>query len=268
MKVPIQDKMPELDLAIEAALTAGREIMRIYRTDFSSGTKADDSPITEADLASNRIIRDILARSGHYILSEEDADSADRLKETVLWIVDPLDGTSDFIDRTGEFTVMVALVRDGRPVIGVINWPDGGELFVAQRGGGAFRLSEGEWRGIAVSPVTELGSCRIVGSRHHLSRLERDLIGKMGIGEFVSVGSSLKACNVGSGKADAYFTLTNKMNEWDSAASSCIVTEAGGRITDMCGNEITYNGGDVRHQNGILISNGGLHEKILRAVLD
>ncbi|MDX1533976.1 MAG: inositol monophosphatase family protein, partial [Nitrosopumilaceae archaeon] len=103
--IPIKDKMPELDLALEAAVKAGDAIMKIYQTDFSSDTKDDDSPITEADIASNNIINEILEKSGHYILSEEDADDKTRLNENTLWIVDPLDGTSDFIDKTGEFTV-------------------------------------------------------------------------------------------------------------------------------------------------------------------
>ena len=123
--IPIQDKMPELDLAIEAAAKAGDAIMKIYATNFESKTKTDDSPITEADLASNRIIKEILVKSGHYILSEEDVDDKTRLDKKIVWIVDPLDGTSDFIDRTGEFTVMIALVWDKKPVLGVINWPDG-----------------------------------------------------------------------------------------------------------------------------------------------
>ena len=260
--IPIQDKMPELDLAIEAATKAGDAIMKVYTTNFESKTKDDDSPITEADLASNRIIKEVLAKSGHCILSEEDADDKTRLGEKTLWIVDPLDGTSDFIDRTGEFTVMIALVWDKEPVLGVINWPDGKKMFVAQKGRGAFRFSDGVWEKISVSSTSDLKRCRAVGSRHHLSDKEKVLIEKLEIPEFTSVGSSLKVCKISSGEADVYFTYTNKMSEWDSAASNCIVTEAGGKMTDMKGYEITYNNKDVKHQDGIFVTNGILHEKI------
>ena len=262
--LPISDKIPELDLAIEAATKAGKAIMEIYQTNFESKTKEDNSPITEADLASNRIIKEILEKSGHYILSEEDADDESRLNEKTVWVVDPLDGTSDFIDRTGEFTVMIALVWDGKPILGVINWPDGEKLYVAQKGKGAFQLSNDVWKKISVSTTTDLKSSKAVGSRHHLSDKEKALIEKLGIPEFTSIGSSLKVCKISSGEADEYFTYTNKMSEWDSAASNCIVTEAGGKMTDMLGNSITYNNKDVKHQNGILVSNGILHEKILQ----
>ena len=261
--IPIQDKMPELDLAIEAATKAGNAIMEVYTTNFESKTKADNSPITEADLVSNRIIKEILAKSGHYILSEEDVDDKIRLNEKTVWIVDPLDGTSDFIDRTGEFTIMIALVWDKKPVLGVINWPDGKKMFVAQKGRGAFRLSNSFWEKISVSSTSDLKKCRAVGSRHHLSDKEKALIEKLEIPEFTNIGSSLKVCKISSGEADVYFTYTNKMSEWDSAASNCIVTEAGGKMTDMKGYEITYNNKDIKHQDGIFVTNGILHEKVL-----
>lgn len=260
---PIKETMPELDLAIEASLKAGKAIMKIYQTDFQSDTKEDDSPITEADLVSNKIIKEILGKSGHYILSEEDADDDERLEQKTLWIVDPLDGTSDFIDKTGEFTVMISLIWDKKPVLGVINWPDGKKIFAAQKGKGAFRLANGNWEKITVSNTLELKSSKAVGSRHHLSDKEEMLIKKLEIPEFSSIGSSLKVCKISAGEADVYFTFTNKMSEWDTAASYCIVNEAGGTMTDIQGNEITYNNKDVKHQNGILVTNGKLHQKII-----
>ena len=157
---------------------------------------------------------------------------------------------------------MIALVWDGKPILGVINWPDGGKLFVAQKGKGAFRLSNDKWEKISVSATSDVKSSKAVGSRHHLSDKEKAVIEKLGIPEFTSIGSSLKVCKISSGEADMYFTYTNKMSEWDSAASNCIVTEAGGKMTDTKGDEITYNNKDVKHQNGIFVSNGILHEEI------
>mgnify|MGYP003337214596 CR=1 FL=1 len=222
-----------------------------------------DSPITEADLKSNEIIKEILTQTKHKILSEEDTDDQSRLSEEIIWIVDPLDGTSDFIDKTGEFTVMIALVKNKKPILGVIGWPTEKTLFAAQEGKGAFRYSNGEWKKISVTPTQELPKCRTVGSRHHLSDKEKSFIKKLGIEDFTSIGSSLKVGKIASGEAEAYITTTNKMKEWDSAASHCIISEAGGKMTDMSGNEISYNNKEVHHQNGILVTNGIIHQTIV-----
>ena len=261
--IPISGKIPELDIAIEAASKAGEAILEIYQQEFESQQKQDDSPITEADLKSNDIIKKILSKTEHKILSEEDKDDLSRLSEEMVWIVDPLDGTSDFIDKTGEFTVMIALIKNKKPILGVIGWPTEKTFFVAQKGSGAFRYSDEQWNKISVTKISELPKCRVVGSRHHLSDKERSFIKQLGIEDFTSIGSSLKVGKISSGEAEAYITTTNKMKEWDSAASYCIVTEAGGTMTDMLGNEITYNNEDVFHQNGILVTNGLIHNKIV-----
>ena len=250
-------------MAISASVEAGDSILEIYGRRFKMGKKSDDSPVTEADLKSNEIIKKSLSITPHMILSEEDKDDERRLQEEAVWIVDPLDGTSDFIDKTGEFTVMIALVKNKKPVLGVINWPAGGTVFAAQHGRGAFRYSGGEWKKITVTDISDLAECRAVGSRHHLSERERAFIKKLGIEKFASVGSSLKVGKISSGEAEAYITTTNKMKEWDSAASYCIISEAGGRMTDMLGHDISYNNKVVSHQNGILVTNGLIHDKIV-----
>jgi 3'(2'), 5'-bisphosphate nucleotidase len=261
--IPILDKFPELDVALQAVSEAGNAILEIYGEKYETSIKQDDSPITEADLKSNEIIKKILAKTNHQILSEEDKDDQTRLSEEIIWIVDPLDGTSDFIDKTGEFTVMIALVKNKEPILGVIGWPTEKTIFAAQKGKGAFRYSENGWIKISVTEISELSQCRAVGSRHHLSDKEKMFIEKLGIKNFTSIGSSLKVGKISSGEAEAYITTTNKMKEWDSAASYCIISEAGGRMTDMLGNDITYNNEIVNHQNGILVTNGLIHNKIL-----
>ena len=256
--------MPELDVAIEAVYEAGNSILEIYEGKYETFTKSDDSPITEADLKSNEIIKTILSKTNHRILSEEDKDDQRRLSEETIWIVDPLDGTSDFIDKTGEFTIMIALIKNKKPIIGVIGWPTEKTIFAAQKDGGAFRFSKGKWEEISVTKVSELSKCKAVGSRHHLSEKEKMFIKKLGIKKFTSIGSSLKVGKISSGEADAYITTTNKMKEWDSAASYCLIYEAGGKMTDMSGNDITYNNKIVNHQNGILVTNGLIHDKIVK----
>ena len=262
--IPISNKIPELDLAIKAAQEAGNTILKIYEKDFKTFTKTDNSPVTDADLQSNKIIKEILSVTKHSILSEEDVDDKNRLSNDMVWIIDPLDGTSDFIDKTGEFTVMIALVENGKPILGVIAWPTEKTLFVAQKNCGAFRYSDKKWEKISVTKISELPKCRTIGSRHHLSDKEKDFIEKIGIKDFTSIGSSLKVGKISSGQAEVYITTTNKMKEWDTAASHCIISEAGGKMTDMLGNELTYNNENVYHQNGILVTNGLIHEKILR----
>lgn len=262
-KIPISNRLPELDVAIDSAVQAGETILTIYNGKFESETKSDDSPITIADVKSNEIIKSILSKIDHMILSEEDKDDRNRLDEKTIWIVDPLDGTSDFIDKTGEFTIMISLVKNGKPELGVIGWPTGNTIFAAQKGNGAFRYKNGSWEKISVSNTSDLSKCRIVGSRHHLSDKEKNFIKKLGITDFTSIGSSLKVAKISSGEAEAYITTTNKMKEWDSAASYCIIHEAGGKMTDMNGNDLVYNKEDVYHKNGILVTNGKIHEKIV-----
>lgn len=142
--IPISDKIPELDIAIKAAIEAGKAILEIYQKDYKTSTKNDNSPITDADLKSNEVIKKILSQTKHWILSEEDKDDLRRLSQETIWIVDPLDGTSDFIDKTGEFTVMISLIKNKKPILGVIGWPTGKTLFAAQKGSGAFKFSNEE----------------------------------------------------------------------------------------------------------------------------
>lgn len=252
-----------LELAINAAVAAGNSILKLYGKKLSVNTKSDDSPVTEADLQSNKILKKFLSNT-HMILSEEDADDKRRFEEEFVWIVDPLDGTLDFINKTGEFTVMVALVQNKKPILGVINWPVGGVIFTAWHKKGAFKYSGTNWERISVTNRTELTECRAVGSRHHLSEIEKKLIKQLGIKQFASVGSSLKAGRISSGEAEAYIATTNKMKEWDSAASYCIINEAGGKMTDMLGNDLSYNNESVSHYNGILATNGLIHDKIVQ----
>jgi 3'(2'), 5'-bisphosphate nucleotidase len=261
--IPISDKIPELKIAIEAVIEAGNAILEIYQKDYKTSTKNDDSPITDADLKSNEVIKNILSQTKHWILSEEDKDDLGRLSQETIWIIDPLDGTSDFIDKTGEFTVMISLIKNKKPILGVIGWPTEKTLFVAQKDSGAFKFSNEKWEKISVTKISEVSKCRTVGSRHHLSDKEKSFIKKLGIEDFTSIGSSLKVGKISSGEAEAYITTTNKMKEWDSAASYCIISEAGGKMTDMLGNDITYNNKDVYHQNGILVTNGLVHNKIV-----
>ncbi len=261
--IPIQNLLPEAKLAIEAAILAGKEVMSVYDKDFSSTLKNDNEPLTEADIKSNDIILKTISSSGHPILSEESVDDKKRLDFKKIWIVDPLDGTSDFIKKTGEFTIMISLVEDHIPILGIIYWPTESTLYLAQKGQGAFKSVNNTWSEISVSNVSEIEKCRAVGSRYHISEAEENLIKRLNISQFTSKGSSLKAADISSGNAELYFTTTNKIKQWDTCASYCLITEAGGKMTDMHGNDLKYNTEKLNHENGLLVSNGLIHDKVI-----
>ncbi|HXV66202.1 MAG TPA: 3'(2'),5'-bisphosphate nucleotidase CysQ [Nitrosopumilaceae archaeon] len=259
----MKSSLPEFEIALKAAVKAGNEIIKVYSSDFASTTKKDNSPITIADLKSNKIIKEILSETGITILSEEDLDDKKRLDEKKVWIIDPLDGTTDFIKRTGEFTVMISLAEAGKPLLGVIYWPTENTVFAAQRKCGAWMFANNSWKQIFVSKISDLRKCRGVGSRYHISDIDKNLLEKLYLRDFTSVGSSLKVAKISSGDAEVYFTTTDKIKEWDTCASYSIISEAGGKMTDMYGKDLSYNNKEVHHKNGILVTNSLVHNEII-----
>ena len=262
-RLPFKKNLQETKLAINAVIEAGKAVMEIYEQDFSVELKQDRSPLTQADIKSNEIIQRIISVSGYPILSEESVDDKERLNCEKIWIVDPLDGTSDFVSRTGEFTIMVALIEHNQPILGVVYCPTNKTLFVAQKNGGAYNLGNGQCLKLSISNVAELERCRAVVSRHHLSDHDRQFLMKIKIDKSTQLGSSLKVMDICSAKAELYFATTNNMKQWDTCASCCIIKEAGGKMTDMLGSELKYNIDTLNHQNGILVTNGLIHNKII-----
>ena len=263
-EMPISNMASELDIALRATVKASKTVLDIYRRGPKKAEKKDDgSPVTEADLASHQILTRELSQSRHPILSEEQVTTTGMYTSNTIWIVDPLDGTSHFVNKTGEFTIMVSLVKNGTPTLGVILWPLGDTVFIAQKGKGAFRYSKGGWSSITVTKTATLSECRMVGSKHHLTEKEISFVKKLDVSNFVSIGSSLKVGLISSGEAEAYVTTTDKMKVWDTAASHCIITEAGGKMTDVFGNKLVYDG-DICHHYGILATNGTVHEQIVK----
>ena len=259
MKIPF-DARSELLAAIEAALHAGKAVLDVYHTDFNVLNDDKKFPVTKADTESHSVISSALSSLGYPIISEEGEIHISDGK--TVWIVDPLDGTSDFVSKTGEFTIMIALVEKHVPVLGVIYWPVKNELFVAQEGKGAYMFVGGKWSQLHVSSVSELHKTRLLASRHHLSEDEKKFIGTLEL-SFDSRGSSLKAMEIARGKADLYFTF-GALRQWDTCASTCILTEAGGQVSDLFGKPLMYNTAEIRHMNGVLMSNGKVHAEIVR----
>tara|TARA_Y100001936_G_C15899329_1_gene572392 strand:+ start:85 stop:906 length:822 start_codon:yes stop_codon:yes gene_type:complete len=263
---PFNSSLPELGRILEGIVRAGEKVIEIYETDFSTEKKEDDSPITQADIESNQILKQVLTETGITILSEEEKDDKNRLFEEKVWIVDPLDGTTDFVNRTGEFTIMVGLVENHKSILGMIYWPTKKKMYLAESKKGAYCYDDGKWQKIDVSMISELQNCQALVSRHHLSEKEKKLLDEMEISVVTGMGSSLKVTEIASGNAEVFVTTTNKMKQWDTCASNCIISEAGGKMTDLFGNEFSYNTEEVHHENGILATNGSIHQDALDAI--
>jgi len=222
---------------------AGTAIMDIYKRDFAVETKADQSPLTEADQAANDIIVAGLKTlpGGIPILTEEAVDAfsgAD--SEGRYWLVDPLDGTKEFIKRNGEFTVNIALIEQGRPIIGVVYAPALETTYLGGEGLGAFKTKPGEARqAITVSQHQAPGPWKVVSSRSHASPETLEWLNQLGGYELIPMGSSLKICLVAEGAAHLYPRL-GPTCLWDTAAAHAIVNAAGGAIKTPEGKTLSY----------------------------
>jgi 3'(2'), 5'-bisphosphate nucleotidase len=236
-----------LEVALKAALEAGKAILEIYNSgNFDVTIKGDDSPLTRADLASHEVIVSHLEPTNIPILSEEGRGIpfSERRDWEQLWIVDPIDGTKEFIKRNGEFTVNIALVQKGLPVLGVIFVPATGELYYADQKSGAFKLEkvvtmEDVVRDRSTAQKLPLDPGRrpftVVASRSHMSIETEEYVEKMrqehGEVALISKGSSLKLCMVAEGKADCYPRFAPTM-EWDTAAGQAICMSANFDVLD------------------------------------
>src|ERR1700692_4897512 len=231
------------DALMPIVARAGDAIMRIYDSGFTVQRKEDDSPLTLADLESQRVIMEGLTEvtPDIPILSEESAQAPwdERKTWRELWVVDPLDGTREFVKRNGQFTVNIALVREHEPVLGVVAAPALGLLYWGASGAGAFSHHRGAAEGpLKVSPP---GSpWRWVASRSHASAETAGYLTRVGPHAMTGIGSSLKFCLVAEGKADLYPRF-GPTSEWDTAAGQAILEAAGGRVTRLDGHRLRYN---------------------------
>lgn len=233
-----------LDRLVGMACRAGGAILEIYAGEFSVDFKEDKSPLTQADLASHRVIRDGLAQLTPRtpLLSEESADIPFEERSTwpEYWLVDPLDGTREFINRNGEFTVNIALIQGQRPVLGVVQVPVKGQTYYGAAGLGAWRR-DGDSQAVAISTRRPAAATPVVvGSRSHANPKLEQCLAALGGHELVSMGSSLKFCLVAEGSADLYPRL-GPTSEWDTAAAQAVVEAAGGAVVGLEGEPLPYN---------------------------
>lgn len=242
---------PQLDAVLGIAVAAGAEILDVYNSAEQPDVtiKEDNSPLTDADRRAHRlIVRQLQALDPDTpILSEEsDAVTAEeRLGWRRFWLVDPLDGTKEFVKRNGEFTVNIALIDNGLPVLGVVHVPVSGDSYLGKAGQGAWKQgADGAVTAIHAARVGSNPTLRVVASRSHRGELVDALItelqDKYGTVEVVSMGSSLKICLLAEGKADLYPRLA-PTSEWDTAAAHAVLAAAGGEITDTGFLPLRYN---------------------------
>ncbi len=245
-----------LGIALDAIITAGKAVMEIYLNSYKIEIKKDNSPLTYADLKSNDIITSYLAKTSIPLISEESSTVAYEKRRTWdrFWIVDPLDGTKEFIQKNGEFTINIALVENQKPVVGVVFAPATGTLYFSSLNEGAFKIildskKDYDCEEIILKsvPVKTIKNKKLVvaASRSHLNLKTIDFVENLKVKypgtKVINKGSSLKFCLVAEGFASIYPRFGRTM-EWDSAAGHAIINEAGGKIiTPDNGNELIYN---------------------------
>ena len=241
MTLKLDQLCPEV---ITIAEQASKKILAIYNTEFDVTSKEDNTPLTEADMAAHHTIIENLSRltPNIPILSEESVDiSFDKRKQwQMYWLVDPLDGTREFVKRNGEFTVNIALIDDHKPVLGVIHTPVSGVCYYANNQDGAFKRMPDETPVKITTRAKPQDHTLVAGSRSHRGSSLKEFLEKIGNHEIISMGSSLKSCLVAEGRVDIYPRL-GPTSEWDTAAAQCIVENAGGLILDLNMQPLRYN---------------------------
>ncbi|GIK72975.1 MAG: hypothetical protein BroJett021_19630 [Chloroflexota bacterium] len=271
----VEQQIETLDLTkeLEFASRLAREAATIVNTFYIGSSevryKSGDEPVTEADRSANQhiVTRLSAAFPEDGILSEESKDDFVRLQKSRVWIVDPLDGTKEFIARNGEFSIMIGLAVEGKPVLGVIQQPATGLLYAGAIGQGAFMYEDGERIDLAVSDCGVIRDMILVSSRSHRQQIVDRIRAQLNITrERVSGSVGLKVGLITRQLADLYIHPSPGCKEWDLCAPQALLEAAGGRITDCWGNPICYNRRDVRAHNGLIATNGVLHDQVVEVV--
>jgi 3'(2'), 5'-bisphosphate nucleotidase len=251
-----------LEVAKAAVREAGAAIMELYG-DSKYTTKKDGTPVTEADKIANEVLFKHLTKTQIPILSEE-SDGMSLPYPQRLWVIDPIDGTSGFIKHEGDFTVMIGLLHDGRPIIGVVYTPVTGNMYYAENGLGAF-VENGGTRTKLVTSQTSTAPLRFVCSKTHFTPFKEKVSEKLGAMKLPCGGMGTKVVQIAENTGDFTFTRAN-LGEWDVCAPTAILEEAGGRVTDVHGMPIQFGNENHTIQHGVIFSNGICHEKIVVAI--
>lgn len=248
----------ELEMMIKAAKEAEKKILEIYKTEFPVEIKSDNSPVTAADKAADKMIVEILSKEfpEYGFLTEESTDTKERLSKKAIFIVDPVDGTKEFVSKNGEFTTNIALAVNHEAVVGVINIPTWGVTYYAIKGQGAYVLNkDGTSKRIHVSDKLE--DLTVLKSRSFLNEKEVALIEKHSdrIKHQETRGAALKFCKIAEGEAEISYRMSSSTKEWDVAAGDVILTEAGGIMVKPDLTKYAYNREDPYNREGYMLAN-------------
>jgi 3'(2'), 5'-bisphosphate nucleotidase len=254
----------ELARAIELGRAAGAEVARMQRGALDVEMKSGNEPVTVADRRASELIVAGLAETfpDDPIISEELPPAPGALGAPRFWLVDPIDGTKDFIRGEDGYSVMIGLVCDGRPVVGVVYQPSVDRLFFGTPAG-AVMDDRGERRALAVSPVASAADVRLVASKSHRSSELDRVKQELGITNELNIGSvGVKLCVIAAGARDLYVNPATRTKAWDTCAPEAILVPAGGRLSDLFGNPIDYTR-ELAHKRGLVASNGRVHDEVI-----
>lgn len=256
----------EIEIAKELAVRAGTILMKHYSEGPAVDWKGTASPVTAADRSAGAFLVEELRRQfpEDGILCEEEADKSAPLTQRRIWVIDPMDGTKQFINRLGEFAVMIGMAVDGIATLGVVYQPTMDKLYVAASGMGAFLVQGQTTRPLRVSPESDASAMTIALSRSHNSPPVEQICQRLGVRESIRTGSiGIKVGLICEGRAHLYLHTQEGPSQWDTCAPEAILREAGGRMTDLSNNSLRYDPPGLRHVNGVIASSGAIHNRIV-----
>ncbi|MDX2087385.1 MAG: 3'(2'),5'-bisphosphate nucleotidase CysQ [Kofleriaceae bacterium] len=255
----------ELSFALGLARDAGAEILRLRTSSLTVEMKPGDEPVTAADRDATDLIVDGLVRTfpDDVVISEELPATVEQLSAPRVWLVDPIDGTKDFIRGRDGFAVMIGLLIGGRPALGVVFQPTIERTYFATPDGGPQLVERGALERLATSAVAAAGDARLVASASHRSDDIDRVKAELGIANELNVGSvGVKLCMIAHGVRDLYVNPTAKTKAWDTCAPEAILAAAGGRLSDLFGGPIDYTR-ELAHKRGLVASNGAIHDEVV-----
>ena len=250
----------ELEVALFAVNSVRDLILDIYNSDdVGVEIKDDNSPVTKADKASDKKIREILFKAfpSYSLLTEESADDKTRLDNDYVWIVDPVDGTKEFVDKDDEFCVNIGLSYKHKAVLGVVLIPVTGEIYYGVEGLGSFYLRDKDSKPVRIHCNNKDKNLTILVSKYHTNEKEQEMIKRHSdvISNIVNLGATIKGCRIAEGKAELSCRYSSNTKEWDTCAMQAIVEQAGGYVLRFDGEPIYYNREDVYNRDGYVICN-------------
>lgn len=247
---------------------ASKRVMEIYDTDFEVIHKTDGSPITVADIAVHDILMKGLSTYGWPIISEESEAQGGYVDAKKVWIIDPIDGTGGFVKKSGEFAIQVALVEDSKPIFGAVYQPVYDRYYFAQKGKGSFMIDEKKnKRKLTTSHVSNIEDAILAVSANHFDEEVKKKVTELGIDNYFHIGGiGNKIALIVERKADVYATMTDTLGEWDICAPQIILEEAGGVMTGLRGEKLTYNNNNPRNPYGVLAGSKNIHTLLLKKI--